>query len=142
MSTCNHCLLLVLRQHYGTFILLKNETRVYLTKTKLQSWKIWENSLHMLSLRCLAFTCVIWPLEKSNTSSLCGERGDNVLNASTEFPYSQAPPISDFWLQARQISHLKSVKANCWAEPTAWTLVINVSICHCSISGDSLGMRL
>lgn len=35
--------------------------------------KIWQYSLLMrshLSFRCLAFTWVIWPLEKSNTSSL------------------------------------------------------------------------
>ena len=38
--------------------------------TNWHSWKIWENSLHMLSFRCFALDCVIWPLEKSNTSSL------------------------------------------------------------------------
>ena len=44
------------------------------TITKLHSWKISENSPHMVSLRCLAFACVIWPLEKSNTSSLQWKR--------------------------------------------------------------------
>ena len=47
----------------------------WLTNTKLQRLKIWENSLHMLSLRCLVFTCVIEPLAKSNTSSLLIEWG-------------------------------------------------------------------
>jgi len=41
-----------------------------LTITNKHSSKISANSLHMLSLRCFAFVCVIWPLEKSNTSSL------------------------------------------------------------------------
>ncbi len=35
----------------------------------LQSWKICENSLHMVSFKCFAFAWVIWPCEKSKTSS-------------------------------------------------------------------------
>lgn len=41
-----------------------------LTITNWHNWKICENSEHMVSFRCLALVCVIWPLEKSNTSSL------------------------------------------------------------------------
>jgi hypothetical protein len=41
-----------------------------LTITNWHSWKICENSEHMVSFKCLALVCVIWPLEKSNTSSL------------------------------------------------------------------------
>lgn len=37
--------------------------------TNWQSWKIWENSEHMESFRCLALICVMLPDEKSNTSS-------------------------------------------------------------------------
>lgn len=41
-----------------------------LTITNWHNWKICENSEHMVSFKCFAFVCVIWPLEKSNTSSL------------------------------------------------------------------------
>ena len=41
-----------------------------LTNTNKHNWKICENSEHMVSFKCFAFTCVICPLEKSNTSSL------------------------------------------------------------------------
>ena len=41
-----------------------------LTIMNVHSWKIWKNSPHMLSLRCFALAWVIWPLLKSNTSSL------------------------------------------------------------------------
>ena len=47
---------------------------VLLTMTNWQSWKICENSLHIVSFKCLALACVIWPLEKSNTSSLKGKQ--------------------------------------------------------------------
>lgn len=46
------------------------------TAKKLQQvceGRTWSSSTH-LSLRCLAFTWVIWPLEKSNTSSLSSLR--------------------------------------------------------------------
>ena len=41
-----------------------------LTIMNVHSWKIWKNSPHMLSFRCFALAWVIWPLLKSNTSSL------------------------------------------------------------------------
>lgn len=39
-------------------------------RTYWQSWKMCENSLHIESFKCLIFVWVIWPSEKSNTSSL------------------------------------------------------------------------
>lgn len=40
-----------------------------LSMTNWQSWKICENSLHIVSFKCFAFVWVICPLEKSKTSS-------------------------------------------------------------------------
>lgn len=42
---------------------------VALFKTSLQSWKMDENSAHMVVLRSLVFADVIWSAEKSKTSS-------------------------------------------------------------------------
>lgn len=47
----------------------KSSYYVILTMTNWQSWKICENSEHMESFRCLALICVMFPEEKSNTSS-------------------------------------------------------------------------
>ena len=41
-----------------------------LTTTNSHSWKIFVNSVHIESFKCFAFDWVIWPEEKSNTSSL------------------------------------------------------------------------
>ena len=46
-----------------------------LTIMNVHSWKIWKNSPHMLSFRCFALAWVIWPLLKSNTSSLSKKTG-------------------------------------------------------------------
>ena len=46
------------------------DTVLEFSRTNWQSWNICPNSAHMLSLRCLAFICVIAPMLKSKTSSL------------------------------------------------------------------------
>jgi len=59
-------------EHWNLLLINVNKTDLWLvyTMTNWQSWKICENSLHMVSFKCLALVWVICPLEKSNTSSL------------------------------------------------------------------------
>lgn len=48
--------------------------RRILTTTNSHSWKIFVNSVHIESFKCFALDCVIWPEEKSKTSSLGNQR--------------------------------------------------------------------
>lgn len=65
-----------------------------LSITNWHSWKICENSLHMLSLRCFAFAWVICPLEKSNTSSL--QEGIQKIRSDIHKYYSVSSRIEKY----------------------------------------------
>ena len=76
----------------------RESTPLFPTTTYSQSWKIFVNSLHMVSFKCLAFACVIWPDEKSKTSSLETTENDQ-FNAtrreSRTWEVSRFPNYSD-----------------------------------------------
>lgn len=88
-----------------------------LSITNWQSWKICENSLHIVSFRCFAFVCVICPLEKSKTSSdksfkmamLFWQRLSFVLLAPTISPMND----SQFFGHSR-FRTWKKIKPNVW----------------------------
>jgi len=86
------------------------------TITNWQSWKILENSAHMLSFRCLAFVWVICPLEKSKTSSLRSFKIAMLFWHSDSFvllaPTMSVTKLSQFFGHSRFKIYKKNAKSS------------------------------